>query len=140
MYTVMVAAMDKRVVAVDPILNNLAIINQSLQRSKKSQHVSFIRNPIRSLVLVFFSANNHARLSDQVERLYPVTNNTANQGGTRLIPANLMTPGLMEAVSGDPVVSTTLAHLVTFTGADTVIIKLDIEVRTPRAVQTLCWT
>ena len=139
MYTVMVAAMDKRVVAVDPILNNLAIINQSLQRSKKSQHVSFIRNPIRCLVLIF-SANNHARLSDQVERLYPVTNNTANQGGTRLIPANLMTPGLMAAVSGDPVVSTTLAHLVTFTGADTVIIKLDIEVRTPRVVQTLCWT
>ena len=75
-----------------------------------------------------------------MERLYPVTNNTANQGGTRLIPANLMTPGLMAAVSGDPVVSTTLAHLVTYAGADTVIIKLDIEVRTPRAVQTLCWT
>ena len=47
MYTVMVAAMDKRVIAVDPILNNLALINQSLKRSKKSQYVSFIRNPIR---------------------------------------------------------------------------------------------
>ena len=105
---------------------------QSLQRSKKSQHVSFIRNPIRCLVLIF-SAINHARLSDQVEHLYPVTNNTANQGGTRLIPANLMTPELMAAVSGDPVVSTTLAHLITFAGADTVIMKLDIEVRTPRA-------
>ena len=47
MYTVMAAAMDKRVIAVDPILNNLALINQSLKRSKKTQHVSFIRNPIR---------------------------------------------------------------------------------------------
>ena len=47
MYTVMVAAMDKRVIAVDPILNNLALINQSLKRSIKSQYVSFIRNPIR---------------------------------------------------------------------------------------------
>ena len=63
-----------------------------------------------------------------MERLYPVTNNTANQGGTRLIPAALLTPGLRAAVSGEPVVSTTLAELVTFAGADTVIIKLDIEV------------
>ena len=47
MYTVMVAAMDKRVIAVDPILNNLALINQSLKRSNKAQYVSFIRNPIR---------------------------------------------------------------------------------------------
>ena len=63
-----------------------------------------------------------------MERLYPVTNNTANQGGTRLIPAKLMNPALREAVSGDPVVSTTLRELVTFAGADTVIMKLDIEV------------
>ena len=49
MYTVMAAAMDTRVIAVDPILNNLALINQSLQRSNKAQYVSFIRNPIRSL-------------------------------------------------------------------------------------------
>ena len=49
MYTVMAAAMDTRVIAVDPILNNLALINQSLQRSNKAHYVSFIRNPIRSL-------------------------------------------------------------------------------------------
>ena len=67
-------------------------------------------------------------LSDKVERLFPVTNNTANQGGTRLIPASLLTPGLRAAVSGEPVVSTTLAELVTFTKAGTVIMKLDIEV------------
>ena len=47
MYTVMVAAMDTRVIAVDPILNNLALINQSLKRSNTAQYVSFIRNPIR---------------------------------------------------------------------------------------------
>ena len=57
-----------------------------------------------------------------------MTNNTANQGGTRLIPASQLTAGLRAAVSGDPVVSTTLAELVTFTKADTVIMKLDIEV------------
>ena len=51
MYTVMVAAMDARVIAVDPILNNLALINQSLKRSNKAQYVSFIRNPIRYYLL-----------------------------------------------------------------------------------------
>ena len=61
--------------------------------------------------------------------MFPVTNNTANQGGTRLIPASQLTPGLRAAVSGEPVVSTTLGELVTFANADTVIMKLDIEVR-----------
>ena len=47
MYTVMVAAMGRRVVAVDPILSNLALINQSLQRANNTKHVSFVSNPIR---------------------------------------------------------------------------------------------
>ena len=51
----MAAAMDTRVIAVDPILNNLALINQSLQRSNKAQYVSFIRNPIRSFILVLIN-------------------------------------------------------------------------------------
>ena len=63
-----------------------------------------------------------------MERLFPVTNNTANQGGTRLIPASQLNLRLRAAVTGEPVVSTTLAQLVTFTKADTVIMKLDIEV------------
>ena len=47
MYTVMVAAMGRRVVAVDPILSNLGLINQSLQRADNAKHVSFVSNPIR---------------------------------------------------------------------------------------------
>ena len=47
MYTVMVAAMGRRVVAVDPILSNLVLINQSLQRADNAKHVSFVSNPIR---------------------------------------------------------------------------------------------
>ena len=42
----MVAAMGRRVVAVDPILSNLALINQSLQRANNTKHVSFVSNPI----------------------------------------------------------------------------------------------
>ena len=57
-----------------------------------------------------------------------MTNNTANQGGTRLIPSHLLNPGLKKSISGDPVVSTTLHHLVEFSKAEEIIIKLDIEV------------
>jgi len=111
MYTVMVAAMHRRVIAVDPILTNLALIRSSLEVAENTQFVSFVNNPI----------------SDIVEILYPVTNNTANQGGTRLIPSHLLNPGLKKSISGDPVVSTTLHHLVEFSKAEEIIIKLDIE-------------
>ena len=47
MYTVMVAAMGRRVVAGDPILSNLGLVNQSLQRVDNAKHVSFVSNPIR---------------------------------------------------------------------------------------------
>ena len=63
-----------------------------------------------------------------METLYPVTNNTANQGGTRLIPAPLLTPALRATISGEAVVSVTLDQLISFAGARTAVIKLDIEV------------
>ena len=70
-----------------------------------------------------------------METLYTVTNNIANQGGTRLIPAPLLIPALQArtvslqaAISGEAVTSVTLDQLISFTQAKTVIIKLDIEV------------
>ena len=70
-----------------------------------------------------------------METLYTVTNNIANQGGTRLIPAPLLIPALQArivslqaAISGEKVTSVTLDQLISFTQAKTVIIKLDIEV------------
>ena len=112
MYTVMVAAMGRRVVAVDPILSNLALINSSLKLAGRSQLVSFINNPI----------------SDTVATLYPVTIHRANEGHTKLLPAPLLTPALMAAISGEAVTSVTLDQLISFTQAKTVIIKLDVEV------------
>ena len=74
--------------------------------------------------------------SDTTETLYTVTNNIANQGGTRLIPARLLIPALQArivslqaAISGEAVTSVTLDQLISFTGAKTLIIKLDVEVR-----------
>ena len=39
-----------------------------------------------------------ANFSDIVEILYPVTNNTANQGGTKLVPSHLLNPGLKKSI------------------------------------------
>ena len=47
MFTVMAAAMKRTVIAVDPMIKNLALINQSLKQSKLLQYVSFINSPIR---------------------------------------------------------------------------------------------
>ena len=115
MYTVMVAAMDRRVVAGDPILSNLALVNSSLRLAGRSHLVSFINNPI----------------SDTVATLYPVTIHRANEGHTKLLPAPLLTPALQAAISGEAVTSVTLDQLISFTRAKTVIIKLDIEVSSP---------
>ena len=59
-----------------------------------------------------------------VERLVPVTDNKDNQGGTRLVPAD------QASNQGDQEVTTiTLNQILLFTTADTVIIKMDVEVR-----------
>ena len=47
MYTVMVAAMHRHAIAVDPILTNLALIRSSLEVAENTQFVSFVNNPIR---------------------------------------------------------------------------------------------
>ena len=49
MFTVMAAAMKRTVIAVDPMIKNLALINQSLKQSKLLHYVSFINSPIRFL-------------------------------------------------------------------------------------------
>ena len=47
----MAAAMKRTVIAVDPMIKNLALINQSLKQSKLLQYVTFINSPIRSNTL-----------------------------------------------------------------------------------------
>ena len=47
MYTVMIAQMKRRVVAVDPIRDNLALINSSVSRAGNSPYVHFVASPIR---------------------------------------------------------------------------------------------
>ena len=44
---VMVAAMHRKVVAVDPILNNLAMIHHSLKTVNNEDYVTLMNNPVR---------------------------------------------------------------------------------------------
>ena len=47
MYTVMIAAMDRKVFAVDPMIFNLQLIHESLKKSGKTKYVNLINSPIR---------------------------------------------------------------------------------------------
>ena len=47
MYTVMIAQMKRRVVAVDPIRDNLALISSSVKKAGSQEYVQFVASPIR---------------------------------------------------------------------------------------------
>ena len=47
MYTVMIAQMKRRVVAVDPIRDNLALISSSVRAAGNSPYVQYVASPIR---------------------------------------------------------------------------------------------
>ena len=66
--------------------------------------------------------------SDKIEVLFPVNIQKINPGGTKLVPASLLTPSLNKSISGNPVVSTTLHQLIKFANSNQLILKLDIEV------------
>ena len=114
MYTVMVAAMSRRVVAVDPMKENIDLIHRSLQRAKKRGLVSLINNAV----------------SDKKTVYYPVlpTNRSWNPGATKLFEEKDLTSDLRKSISGDPMESVTLRQLINFSKAKEVIIKMDVEV------------
>ena len=53
MYTLMVAAMDREVVAVDAMADNLAYIRHSLHLANKEHLVTLVHNAIRYPVHIF---------------------------------------------------------------------------------------
>ena len=66
--------------------------------------------------------------SDKKSVYYPVTPDDANEGGTKLVPENLITKDIEHLISGQPVESITLQDLISFAKTQTVIIKIDVEV------------
>ena len=54
MYTIMVAAMGREVVAVDAMADNLAYIRRSLELANKTDNVVLVHNSIRYLTIESF--------------------------------------------------------------------------------------
>jgi len=108
-YSLAVAAMGRKAVAVDAVAENLSYIRHSLRLAGRANMVRLLDRPV----------------SDRREVLYPVTDNAANQGGTRLVPAHTL--GKDVKPSGPPVETATMMELLRFVNSSTVIVKLDVE-------------
>eukprot|EP00092_Neocalanus_flemingeri_P004053 GFUD01004363.1.p1 GENE.GFUD01004363.1~~GFUD01004363.1.p1 ORF type:complete len:319 (+),score=48.72 GFUD01004363.1:60-1016(+) len=110
MYTVMVAAAGRRVVAVDAMLVNLAYVHHSLMVGNTTQYVRLLHNAV----------------SEKRETLFPVLGDLSNQGATRMVPEQIFKEKNMKA-AGPPVNSTTLLDILNFINTDIVVIKMDVE-------------
>jgi len=115
MYTVMVAAMGREVVAVDAMMDNLAFVSKSLEESKAENKVTLLHNAI----------------SDSHETVYPVQFDSVSDPHTN--PGSLRVTGHEDMVLanktalGPPVESCTLLDILNIVQAKTVIIKMDIQ-------------
>ena len=63
MYTIMVAAMDRNVVAVDAMADNLAYISKSLNIINKTEKVVLVHNPIRYICNTTYSVTSTIHLA-----------------------------------------------------------------------------
>ena len=77
------------------------------------QHLSF---------LIFYIS------SDTKVTYIPITEQSTNQGGTRLVAREDMTEDLVKFISGDPIESKTIGDLISASQSKEFIIKIDVEV------------
>ena len=90
MYTVMVAAMGRLVVAVDAIKDNLAYIRRSLNLGNTTNNVQLVHNSIRFISCLKWFKSLIPYFSDIHHTLYPVTyddntNILENPGSQKLL-------------------------------------------------------
>ena len=78
------------------------------------QHLSF---------LIFYIS------SDTKVTYIPITEQSTNQGGTRLVAREDMTEDLVKFISGDPIESKTIGDLISASQSKEFIIKIDVEVK-----------
>jgi len=119
MYTVVVAALNHRVVAVDADPVNLAYIRTSTDMANTTHNVRMVHNSV---------SNVH-------ETLYPVLDDPTNEGGTRLMSLQELKKQNLKA-SGPPLQSVTLMDILKSIPDDTIIIKIDIEGYECKALQS----
>ena len=104
MYTLMVAAMKRKVIAVDIMKQNIDFIKTSLRLMNLTGSVEFVLNAI----------------SDEYETLYPVFEEPGNGGSS-------MAVNEMEGSLGTSITSLTLPDILSLIPSPTYIIKTDIQ-------------
>eukprot|EP00092_Neocalanus_flemingeri_P007749 GFUD01008367.1.p1 GENE.GFUD01008367.1~~GFUD01008367.1.p1 ORF type:complete len:316 (-),score=69.27 GFUD01008367.1:90-1037(-) len=118
MYSVVVAAMQKAVVAVDADPVNLAYVRKSLELGSTSTFVRMIYNSV----------------SNEYTTLYPVVDDADNQGATRMWTKEEV-EALNLTVTAPPLQSVTMVDILDSIPTNTVIVKLDIEGYECKALQ-----
>ena len=104
MYTMMVAAMKRKVIAVDIMKQNIDFIKTSLRRMNLTGSVEFVLNAI----------------SDKYETLHPVFEKESNGGSSKAVRED-------EGSVGTTVGSVSLPDILSVIPAPTYIIKTDIQ-------------
>jgi len=118
MYTVVVAAMKRQVVAVDADPVNLAYIRRSLDLTSHTEYVRIVYNSV---------SNEHMTL-------YPFRDDPSNQGRTMMKTAEQMEKNNLTA-SSPPIHSVTMQEIFSLIQAATIILKIDIEGYECKALQ-----
>ena len=86
MYTIMVAAMDRQVVAVDAMAENLAYISRSLNIINKTEQVVLVHNHIRyNNIMSNIHCDLYFSLSNNHVELFPVLEDEENPGSQKLV-------------------------------------------------------
>jgi len=119
MYTVVVAAMKRQVVAVDADPVNLAYVRRSLDLTSHTEYVRIVYNSV---------SNEHMTL-------YPFRDDPSNQGRTMMKTAKQMEEHNLIG-SSPPIHSVTMLEIFTLIQADTIILKIDIEGYECKALQS----
>jgi len=115
---VVIAAMGRRVVAVDADPENLAYIRKSLDLAQKSQYVDIIYNSV----------------SDEYETLYPHAPDGSNEGGTHMLTKEQVEQENI-VTQIPPLNSVLLEDVLNYIHTEVVILKIDVESYECKALQ-----
>ena len=147
MYAVVIAAMGRRVVAVDADPENLAYIRKSLDLAQNSQYVDIIYNSVRYVGGNKESIMSFSVPSDEYETLYPHAPDGSNEGGTHMLTKeqveqeNIVTQivskvsrirkilliALNCSLVQPPLNSVLLEDVLNYIHTEVVILKIDVE-------------
>jgi len=134
MYAVVIAAMGRRVVAVDADPENLAYIRKSLDLAQNTQYVDIIYNSVRYVGVNKKSIMSFSVPSDEYETLYPHAPDGSNEGGTHMLTKEQVEQENI-VTQIPPLNSVLLEDVLNYIHTEVVILKIDVESYECKALQ-----